>query len=377
VLLNLGVANEALGRRAQAAEYYRQSFALNETFGEQLSAARARANAAAILIEYGIDPKRGLSDVNVALGVFQSRREAHFEVLARQLIAAYHRYAGDHGSAEHELNLARSVAGKNNLDDEIALINIDQGRSRLEMAQYAEAGRLFEKGLSVSSGGDSARARIHLAQARTMLGELDEAETFLRAAQDDLERRADTGLNPLLYLSRGVLAYERERTAEARTEFGRAAALWTDEWPDAASVEASAYAAALETTAGQTNLAERTLRRAIAQADTIQRLVLQVKCRLALARLYVQRRRFDDALRVLDGLPSKDESRIGLELLAKASYWRSQSLLGKGDITGGRRDAGESARLLEKLRALVPEASRPRFDARPDIQAMLRANGSV
>ena len=56
VLMNLGVASEALGRRQQSLAYFEQSVKLNETLGDERQAARAQVNAAAILVEYGRAP---------------------------------------------------------------------------------------------------------------------------------------------------------------------------------------------------------------------------------------------------------------------------------------------------------------------------------
>ena len=69
VYINLGVTYTALGQRAKALDFYRQSYETAERRGDERRAAYSRANAGALLIEYGEPARRGLRFVEGALRV--------------------------------------------------------------------------------------------------------------------------------------------------------------------------------------------------------------------------------------------------------------------------------------------------------------------
>ena len=371
VLGNLGVTYRALGDFTRAVDYLSQSSKLNTGFGDEQEAARNLANMAAIRIAFS-DPESAVNDVNTVLAVSRKVRDANFEVLGLQLMGERYRYAGRHEAAEQELILARSVAEQNNLDDELAAIATDLATSRIELGEYAMARDLIMPVLAVSGGQDAAHARIRLAQANTFMGDFRASDTELLRAANDLEGRSDTGMLSLLHEARGQLAYERGLLGEARTHFARAATLLTDQWPDAAAVEAQAYLALLNAIEGKSETAERMVRRSLEQATRMGRFTLQAKCRLILARVYVDTRRFEDAIELIRDVASDSDRKLGPEVLAQAHYLRSQAMTGSGDSEGSRMERELVAKLLAELRASLADGNRPQFDARFSIRSLSR-----
>ena len=69
VYINLGVTYITLGNRTKALDYYRQSYETAERGGDERRAAYSRANAGAVLIEFGSPPDDGRRFVEGALRV--------------------------------------------------------------------------------------------------------------------------------------------------------------------------------------------------------------------------------------------------------------------------------------------------------------------
>ena len=371
VLMNLGVTHVALGERARAATYYEQSAKLYESLGDGARAAQIEVNLGAMRVEYGPDPDGGLRAVQNALAVFRKLGERNFEVFAAQVTAARHRDAGRHVEAERELNRALAIARERNIDDDISLLTNDLARSRYDLADYVKARELLTSALGDATGPNTTEIRIRLGMVATRLGDTANAEVYLRLAATDLEAGGDRDLLPLLYTALGEQAYEAGNTAGARVEFERSAALWTDETPDAASVEARAYLALLDGLAGKRREGELALNRTIEYAQGMNRVALDARGRVFLARLHIEGRRFDEAVQVLSSIPDEAELTIGRELLAQARYWRSVALAGEGKPEAAQAEAGHARQLVADIQATLPEPDRTRFAARADIQRII------
>jgi tetratricopeptide (TPR) repeat protein len=309
VLMNLAVADVRLGKRAEAVEYYQQSAKGFEALGQEQRAAELQANAGAILIENGGRPEQGFRDVQNALAVSRKLGNRNFEVLGAQLTAAYYRYAGRHQDAERELNRALALARERNLEDDVASLTIDIARSRLETGDYSGARTLLMQALATATGGDQTHARIRLGQALARLGDADGARRELARAEADLQRGSDAELAPLLETTAGVLDYESGNRSAARARFLRSAALWTDNFPDAASVEARAYLGLMDGLDGRADTGSMQVRSALEQAGRMGRLTLQARCHLFLARLAIARGRIDEAARELEQIQADDATR--------------------------------------------------------------------
>ena len=371
VLMNLGVTHNALGERARAAAYYEESAKMYESLGDGPRAAQLEANAGALRVDYGPDPDAGLRAVQNALAVFRKLGERNFEVFAAQVTAAYHRDAGRHAEAERELNRALAIARERNIDDDISLLTNDLARSRYDLADYVRARELLTSALGDGSGPHSIEVRIRLGMVATRLGDSASAENYLRRAAADLTAGGDRDLLPLLYTALGEQAYESGNTVEARAQFAQSASLWTDDTPDAASVEARAYLGLLDGLSAKHGEGEAALRRSVEHAATMHRVALEARGRIFLARLHIDRRRFDDAVEVLTAIRDVGQQTIGRELQAQAHYWRSVALAAQGMREAAQAEAGSARQLVEAIQAALPESDRARYATRPDIQRMI------
>ncbi len=172
VLMNLGVASEALGRRRQSLQYYEQSVTLNETQGDERQAARAQVNAAAILVEYGPSPDNGVRRVQSALTVFRKIGDKSFEVLGLRVLGAYHRNAGRTRDAERFFDQALSIARERGLEDDAVGIRLDMARTQLAQGRYADALTALETVAREPRSRDSTHAKVLVGVARARLGDV-------------------------------------------------------------------------------------------------------------------------------------------------------------------------------------------------------------
>lgn len=370
-LMNLGAMNEILGSHSRAIDHYQQSQNLFQKLGDDQRAAQNQANIAAILIEYGGKPEEGLRNLQNALAVFRKLGDKNWEVFAAKVTAASYRSAGRHEDAERELNRAIALAKERNMDREIPALTIDLGLSRFEMSDYAGAETLLRRALGDGSGKSNASARIHLGLVHVRLGQFEAAGAEFDQAARDIQTRADTGFLPVLLSALGTLAYESGRRAEARTHFGKAAALWTDDLPDPASVEARASLGLLDALDGAPARARTAVQSSLEQAQKTGPFSLEARCRVYLARIEVGQHRADEALSVLNTITPEREEALGTELRAQVHYWRGQALSARGDSAGSRSEDSTARQLAQQLRASVPEPYRSSFSARPDIRMLI------
>jgi tetratricopeptide (TPR) repeat protein len=374
-LMNLGVAHEALGNRERAIAYYRESYKLNEGLSDQREAARSRMNAGAILIEHGTSAEQvqGRNDVDNALAVFRQIPDRNFEVICLRLMAAFHRNSGRDGDAERDLNQALNIASRHSLNDEVAATKVDLARLRIDRGEYDEARKLLAAVLAGTGAAQrgSTFARILLGKVQTRLGNFDAAHAEFSRARDDLEQRKDAGLMPLLYAAMGELAYEARRMADARTLFARAAALSTEVFADAASLEARAYVGLIDALDG--NVADGTAKvlSSLKQAERMGRVSIEARCRLYLARIAIRGKRLAEALQTLEAIPEPADAALERELYAQVHYWRSVALASRGDQTGAEAARRRAMKLLDDVRVVIPEPDRSGFSARPDIHAVI------
>jgi hypothetical protein len=88
-----------------------------------------------------------------------------------------------------------------------------------------------------------------------------------------------------------------------------------------------------------------------------------------LARIALRQRRTQDAARMLDSIALDG---IGPELQAQVHYWQSQMLAVDGDRAASDARAAQARKVMEGLRATIPDRYRDSFDARPDVRFALR-----
>jgi tetratricopeptide (TPR) repeat protein len=187
----------------------------------------------------------------------------------------------------------------------------------------------------------------------------------------DIQQNAGSEFLPLLELVLGETAYESGYLKEARAHFAEAAALGTDDLPAAASVEARANLGLMDALEGKWASGVTEVRTALEQARRMGRFALESRCRMYAARIEIVRQRFDEAIRILNEIPSDDESRtIGRELRAEVHHWRAQALAGRGDSAGARSERAGVQKLLADIEQTLPERYRPMFAARPGIRLL-------
>lgn len=371
VSMNLGVAYSALGNPLLASDYYQRSSRVYEALGYESRAAQLLANSAALAIEYGTSPQDALRDVQNALAVIQKLNDRNFELFCRRLLARYYRYAGRRSDAERELYSAIALANERDQNDEIAPLTIDLGVSRFEAGDYPAARDLLKTALGSGTGPDAPGARIHLGRLHARLGDFAAAAAELELAAAGVEARGDSDLRPLLSLAAGELAYERGRPTEARDHLTRAAAFWTEKLTDAASVEAQAYLGLLDMQEGRSAQGAGRVQASLDQARRMGRVALEAKCRLFLARISLQERKFGEAIAILDGMPPQGAQAVGGEMEALVHYWRSRALTAQGHLDRAETERREARRQAEALRETLPERDRSSFSNRPDIRLLI------
>jgi tetratricopeptide (TPR) repeat protein len=365
VLANLGVTHARLGHRQQAMEFYRLSSLAHEAVGNQLRAARVQINRAQLRIDFGSDPDGAFREVENALAVFVDQGDRNYQVFSRQAMGAYYRYVARYAEAEQELRKALAIAGERDLKEDIVALNIDLARSYFDQGDYGTAVMLLEP---IGDGFDqqSLHAWIRLARTRLRLGDFTAARALLRKADEDVAKRKETEYRPVLYATLGELEYESDRLPEARAHFARAAAMWTDDLPDPASVEARAYVGLIDALRGRIASGRSAIESSLAQAVKMRQVAIEARCRIFLAQLLLREKSASDALRELNEI--KRDTVRG-ELLAQSHYWRGMAL---GGITSEANTEKQRAKtLVEEAAAKLSERDRQGFLARRDLKRII------
>jgi hypothetical protein len=103
----------------------------------------------------------------------------------------------------------------------------------------------------------------------------------------------------------------------------------------------------------------------------MRQIAIEVRCRVFLARVWLQQRRPDEALAILKAITWDGPGAAGPELLAQARYWRGRALSESGDSAAGDVERQKARKLLELI-ATPTEGDRQRLAARPDIRVIPR-----
>jgi tetratricopeptide (TPR) repeat protein len=188
----------------------------------------------------------------------------------------------------------------------------------------------------------------------------------------DVERLEYGGLRRVLLLGRGELAYESERTAEARRDFERVARDWTGDVASEPSVEARAYLGVLDTEQHRYGDARRAMTASLQQARTMGRAPLEARFLSALAAVSLAEGRPDEALARLNEASRIPESSFNPELAARIHYIRGQVLGALGKRADGDREIAMAATAMEAFQATLAESHRLAFAQRPSIRAVFR-----
>jgi tetratricopeptide (TPR) repeat protein len=367
VLTNLGVAHNALGNREQALEYYRRSYDLNTQLGDERGAAYSRANAGALLIEFGEDPEQGRREVENALTVLQKLGDRNFEVLCRQVISAYYRASGRYDEAERELNVALTIARDHGFEDRLESLTIDRGRILVEMSRYEDARAAFADVIAKGPGPRRAEALIEIARVDTLLGDFGSA----RAASAQAAEEVGIGhrLDPRLQAALGELAYEAGEWQQARSHYARAAEGATGSLIDAARVEARGRLGLLDALAGRVTDGTRAIQECVDRARQTRHASLETRCRVFLARALLFASRPSDALAALQDPPDAD---LPKELLAQLHRSRADAYDARGEAAMAQQERQTARETLEQVLHSIPRVRQPGFLERSDVRSVLR-----
>jgi tetratricopeptide (TPR) repeat protein len=368
VLINLGVANVALGRRQTAAAYYQQAFKLYHSWRDEFRAAQTQANRGAMLIEYG-NPEEGLRDVQNARAVAEKLQDKAFQAFCARVIATYYRTHGHHAQAQTELNKGIAIASERNLVEAVTVMRAHIALSQYETADYNAARQSLIQTVKDGTGRLTTEARIRLARTHVRLGDLVAADEALSRAQEELDKSPNNALRSLMSLVQGERALESQQPAAARDHFERAASFWTDDLPQPASIEAKAYLGLLVAENGRIEEGHRLLRASLDAAGKLAHHSLEARCRVLLAQLELTRNRLDEAATHLRAIPPDANGRtIGAELRAEVHYWWSRIHAGRHDTARAAADAMSARALVEAIGQTLPSADHERFLRRTVIQ---------
>ena len=366
VLINLGVTYLGLGQRGKAVEYYTLSYQTAERRGDGLRAAYSRANAGAVLIEYGDRADEGLRFIEGALRVLKDLEDRSFEVFCLQLLAAHARFTGRYDEALSGIRSALALAREHKVVARVSALLLDEARVLTETGRYVAARARLDEAMAGASA-PNAELFIERARVDARLGDVEHAREMLAQARALPEsRRGD--ILPRLHVATAEVAYAAGELKQAYAAFADAARLWVDELPDAVSVEARAYTGLLDALAGRAG-GRAAVEASLAEARRMKRPRLEALARVFLARIDLQAGRAEAASMVLDDVRM---NAVGPELQAQVHYWRAAAatILGNGAAADdGRR---ESARILSEIQKDVPKPLQTRFLLRPDVQAISR-----
>jgi tetratricopeptide (TPR) repeat protein len=369
-LMNLGMAYERLGQRSRADSNYKESRDLYEQIGDERRAAEQDVNLANLLIEYQGNHEELLRRVENALATFRKLGQVNFEVVAMAVKASAYRSAGRHEEARKLLAEALTKAKERQLGDRVSSITVDLAQSHLQLSEY-EAARAQLEPLTSGGGRSDPAVHLRLGQAYLRLGVFDIAYGHLDNALGDIKNREILEYVPLAHTALGELAYESGKVEEARQQFETASALWTDELPDPASVEARCNLGSLTPKSGRFDSVRVLVETSVGQALRMGRVDLETRCRLQLARLYLGAGRAADATAALSKALD-DAGKVGSELRAQVHYWRSRAMDATGDREGAQTEAAIARQLIKQLQESVPPQFRHRFVSRVGILPLVK-----
>ena len=368
ILINLGVANVALGQRQTAAGYYQQAYKVYQSWRDELRAAQTQANRGAMLIEYG-NPEEGLRDAQNARAVAESLQDKAFQAFCARVIATYYRNHGRYAEAETELNKGIAIASERNLLESVTVMRTHMALSQFETGDYSAARRLLLQTVTDGAGRITTEARIRLARTDLRLGDLAAADEALSRAQEDLDTSPNNALRSLMSLVQGERALELQQPAAARDHFARAASFWTEDLPQPAAIEARAYQGLLVAQSGRVDEGRRLVVASLKAAQKLAHHSLEARCRVLLAQLEFARNRFDEAAAHLNGIPPDASGRtIGAELRAEVHYWWSRVHTRRGDTARADADATAARAGIDAIGQKLPDADRDRFRRRDAIR---------
>jgi tetratricopeptide (TPR) repeat protein len=373
-LMNLGVTYQNLGQRDQALRYYRESHDVYQQIGNEQRAAEQEINSAYLIVTYGGGTSDALRRLRIARATLEKLGLITHDVHARQVEATSYLYSGQHEEARRQLRAAMTLAEDKKLTNRLASLKVKLAESYFVMSEYESAKTELEEVLANEPGRTDLEAQVALGRVYTRLGDFDAARRHLDPALAAVRASGYLELAPIAYLSLGELAYMSGAFNEAGTHFLEAETFWTEDLPDAASVEAKCYLGLLDAQSQRSPGARGRLATSVAQANKMGRPYLETRCRLNLARLDISQHRYADAVAALQTIPSDGERSIGLELQAQVNYWRGLALAGQRDQAAAASQDTLARTLMERLKNSLASSYRHGFTSRSDIRPVLAQN---
>jgi len=374
VLTNLGVASQALGRRRQSLAYYQQGIALNEFIGDERAAARSQANAAAILVDYGPDPSDGARRVQSALTVFRKIGDRSFELLGLRVLGTYHRDAGRAQEANVLFEQALAIARETGLEDAAIGVRLDMASNLLAQGQLVPARAMLEAVAREKRSRDTTHAMVLIGAASARLGDFAAAEKAFARAAAEVAAGGYGSVRSLLLVSRGELAMEHGDVVRARSLFGEAARVASDDLPDAAAAAGEAYRAFLNGARARL-MNQSDLDKALAGSATLGWVGLEGLCRLLKATLLL---RAGETRRAVEAAGAENQSATGLdpELAARLQAVKAEAFGRLGDEPAAAGARAEVRRLLDGVRTAMTNSEKELYSKRPIIAALDKLSAS-
>ena len=361
------------GGVADGLRFNEQSRTLNERLGNEREAARAQANAGAILVAYGPDPDEGFRRVQSALAVFQRLGDRAFEVFSLRMAGAYQLQTGLFDDAERSFDRALAVARERGLQDDTLSITVDMARTAIAKGDYAGAARLVDAVVDEPRSREQTQAAILKGRALSLLGAGAEARAAFERAARGVEREGDNGSLSALLVSQGAALFEADDLAGASDRFERARAIAASPLVDVETIEAEAHLAFFEGRTGARGVAASRLGAALAAAERLRRVSLAGTCRVLMARLALEAGNTSGALTAV-AMPADVETRLEPEVAAEVHLVRVDAA---GPAGGKQAEAARQAirQIMDGLRARVPAERLNAFLSRPRIRRLVAAAG--
>jgi tetratricopeptide (TPR) repeat protein len=369
MLNNLGLAHERLAERTQALEYYQQSREVYQDNGDDATAAQQEANAAALLIDYGSNTPEALRRLTNARATFEKLGNVEFQVIAMELEATIALRAGRHQEARRELVKASNIAKDRGYSNSNLSMTLRFAESYFATSEYEEARRRLEEAATSDVGRNDSGVTIALGRVYVRLGDFDAARRRLERGLTAIEMGGQLALLPAAHLALGELEYELGDTRDARTHFEKAGALWTDDLPDPASVEARCYQGVIDSRSPTSTIP--VVEKSIERARRMGRLFVEAACRLQLAQIQLRLLRPSEALATLEPIPQEDDGKIGRELPAQTHYWRSRALAAQQNPDANSEN-NQARKLVREVQTSLPVAYQATFAARQSIRPLIR-----
>lgn len=370
-LMNVGSIRFQLGQPTQALEGLRRGRQVFLEIGDERRAAEADVNLAGVQNDYGIDPAGTARLVANARVTLERLGYVEFVLLAMLTEADSHRYAARLDRARVLLRSASEIAGSRGLAESVDNLSIALARADTQAGDYQQALAPLER-IVQADGAFALEARIALGALLTHLGEFDRARSLLRQAVEDSGSQQRNSLQPLARGALARVALEMGDRQLARSELNAAVESWVDPLPNAAVVEARCDRGLEKSRDGGASSASAEVVRGIDEARQLGRVVLEARCRIQLARIYLNEQRREEAAKVLAAIPSDGgEMSLGPELRAEVEHWRAETVR-RTNVTEAEVRQSRARALIESIQASLSAESRNRYAARTEIQTILR-----